>query len=63
MSAPVLRTALKTYPHTAGIKNGTITDPRVTLDCVEIDPIYKAFAPMAQAWDDGMGLLDRAVQP
>lgn len=48
MNAPVLRTALKTYPHTAGIKNGTITDPRVTLDCVEIEPIYKAFAPMAQ---------------
>lgn len=48
MSAPVLRTALKTYPHTAGIKNGTITDPRVVLDCVDIDPIYKVFAPMAQ---------------
>ncbi|MBC7993876.1 MAG: DUF1839 family protein [Rhizobacter sp.] len=23
----------------------------------------EAFAPMAQAWDDGMGLLERAVQP
>jgi 4,5-dihydroxyphthalate decarboxylase len=48
MSVLVLRTALKTYPHTAGIKNGTIVDPRVTLDCIEIDPIYRAFAPMAQ---------------
>jgi len=48
MSAQILRTALKTYPHTAGIKNGTITDPRVVLDCVDIDPIYKVFAPMAQ---------------
>lgn len=48
MNAPILRTALKTYPHTAAIKNGTITDPRVTLDCIEIEPIYKAFAPMAQ---------------
>jgi 4,5-dihydroxyphthalate decarboxylase len=48
MSVPVLRTALKTYPHTAGIKNGTIADPRVVLDCVDIDPIYKVFAPMAQ---------------
>lgn len=48
MSGQILRTALKTYPHTAGIKNGTITDPRVVLDCVDIDPIYKVFAPMAQ---------------
>ena len=48
MSAPVLRTALKTYPHTAAIKSGAITDPRVTLDCVEIEPIHGAFAPMAQ---------------
>ena len=48
MTAPVLRTALKTYPHTADIKSGKLTDPRVVLDCLDIDPIYKAFAPMAR---------------
>jgi len=50
---PVLRTALKTYPHTAAIKSGELTDPRVRLDCVDVDPIYRAFAPMArqQAYD------------
>jgi len=53
-SAPVrLRTALKRYPHTAGLIDGTITDARVALDWTEVDPIYRAFAPMAreQAYD------------
>lgn len=44
-----LRTVLKRYPHTAGLIAGTITDPRVQLDCVEVEPIYRAFAPMARA--------------
>jgi 4,5-dihydroxyphthalate decarboxylase len=48
MRAPILRTALKNYPHTLGIKTGRIIDPRVVLDCVDIDPIYRAFAPMAR---------------
>lgn len=49
MSTPLIfRAALKSYPHTVGIKNGEITDPRVSLDCPDIEPIYKAFAPMAQ---------------
>lgn len=48
MQAPILRMALKNYPHTLGIKSGEIADPRVTLDCVDIDPIYRAFAPMAR---------------
>lgn len=48
MPAPILRTALKNYPHTLGIKSGAIADPRVVLDCVDIDPIYRAFAPMAR---------------
>lgn len=47
-AAPVLRTALKTYPHTAAIKDGSLRDPRVTLECADVEPIYKAFAPMAQ---------------
>jgi 4,5-dihydroxyphthalate decarboxylase len=45
---PTLRAALKTYPHTQAIKNGELADPRVRLDCLDIDPIYRAFAPMAQ---------------
>ncbi len=45
---PILRTVLKTYPHTKPIKSGELTDPRVRLDCLEIDPIYRAFAPMAR---------------
>lgn len=45
---PHLRTALKRYPHTARLMSGEITDPRVRLDCVEVEPIYKAFAPMAR---------------
>jgi 4,5-dihydroxyphthalate decarboxylase len=45
---PTLRAALKTYPHTQAIKSGELADPRVRLDCLDIDPIYRAFAPMAQ---------------
>jgi 4,5-dihydroxyphthalate decarboxylase len=49
MNAPlILRTALKSYPHTLGLKSGAIADPRVSLECLDIDPIYRAFAPMAQ---------------
>jgi 4,5-dihydroxyphthalate decarboxylase len=50
---PTLRTVLKTYPHTKAIKDGTLSDPRVRLDCLNVDPIYRAFAPMArqQAYD------------
>ena len=42
------KTALKRYPHTAGIIDGAISDPLVQLDCEEVEPIYKAFAPMAR---------------
>lgn len=48
MDTPILRTALKNYPHTLDIKNGKLADPRVVLDCVDVDPIYRAFAPMAR---------------
>jgi 4,5-dihydroxyphthalate decarboxylase len=50
---PTLRTVFKTYPHTKAIKSGELRDPRVRLDCIEVDPIYRAFAPMArqQAYD------------
>jgi 4,5-dihydroxyphthalate decarboxylase len=48
-----LSTVLKRYPHTAKLISGEITDPRVQLDWVEIEPIHRAFAPMArtQAYD------------
>jgi 4,5-dihydroxyphthalate decarboxylase len=42
------KTALKRYPHTAKIIDGEISDPTVQLDCLEIEPIYRAFAPMAR---------------
>jgi 4,5-dihydroxyphthalate decarboxylase len=45
---PTLRTALKTYPHTRMIKNGELADPRVRLDCLDIDPIHQVFAPMVR---------------
>lgn len=48
MTTPILRTALKNYPHTLGIKSGAIADPRVAFDFVDVDPIYRAFAPMAR---------------
>jgi 4,5-dihydroxyphthalate decarboxylase len=61
---PTLRTALKTYPHTRAIKAGELTDPRVRLDCLDIDPIYRAFAPMArtQAYDVSEMAIVTALQ-
>jgi len=44
-----LKTVLKRYPHTEKLIAGEITDPRVRLDFVNVDPIYRAFAPMARA--------------
>jgi 4,5-dihydroxyphthalate decarboxylase len=48
-----LSTVLGSYPHTNPLKDGTITDPAVTLDFTEIEPIHKSFAPMVrrQAYD------------
>jgi 4,5-dihydroxyphthalate decarboxylase len=48
-----LSTALKTYPHTAKLKSGEIADPSIELVFDEIEPIHRAFAPMArrQAFD------------
>jgi len=49
-AAPLhLTTVLKRYPHTEKLIAGEITDPRVRLDFVNVDPIYRAFAPMARA--------------
>lgn len=50
---PALRTVLAAYPHTAALRSGALTDPRVTLDFQEVSPVHKAFAPMVreQAYD------------
>lgn len=48
-----LKTALKTYLHTRALKNGELTDPAVELVFEDVEPIHRAFAPMArhQAYD------------
>ena len=48
MNETRLATALKSYPHTEAIISGQIADPRFKLDCVPVDPIHRAFAPMAR---------------
>jgi 4,5-dihydroxyphthalate decarboxylase len=50
---PALKIALKTYPHTRALKSGELTDPAVELIFEEVEPIHRAFAPMArhQAYD------------
>jgi 4,5-dihydroxyphthalate decarboxylase len=48
-----LTAALKKYPHTQGLIDGAIAEPGLRLDCQVIEPIHRAFAPMArsQAYD------------
>src|SRR5580698_6640422 len=48
-----LKTALKTYPHTMPLKTGALTDPAIELVFEDVEPIHRAFAPMArrQAYD------------
>ena len=48
MTSPVLRTVLKTYPHTQPLKEGARGNAEVTLDFVEVSPVHKAFAPMVR---------------
>ena len=50
---PVLTTAVKRYAHTAKIMSGELTVPGLHLNCLDIEPIHRAFAPMArqQAYD------------
>lgn len=43
-----LRTALDTHPVGELLRGGTITDPDVALDFVEVAPIHRAFAPMVR---------------
>ncbi|HVE08016.1 MAG TPA: hypothetical protein VNE00_12255 [Paraburkholderia sp.] len=43
-----LTAALKSYPHTRALKAGELTDPAVELEFPEVEPIHRAFAPMAR---------------
>jgi 4,5-dihydroxyphthalate decarboxylase len=41
-----LKTVLGRYPYVAPLRARALTDPRVALDFVEVEPVPKAFAPM-----------------
>ncbi len=43
-----LRTLLATYPHTAPLKNGVVTSPRVTLDFQDVRPVWSGFKAMVR---------------
>lgn len=43
-----LKTALRTYAHTQALKAGELTDPAVELVFEDVEPIHRAFAPMAR---------------
>jgi 4,5-dihydroxyphthalate decarboxylase len=43
-----LRIAIGDYPHTLPLKRGEISSPWLTLDFVEVKPMYKAFMPMVR---------------
>jgi 4,5-dihydroxyphthalate decarboxylase len=51
--APILKTALKAYPHTRPLLEGRVSSPRVRFEFHEVEPIHRAFKPMAerQAYD------------
>src|SRR5881409_1466642 len=44
----VLKTALATYAHTKGLKDGTVTAPGIRLEHVEVSPIVGAFRRMCR---------------
>ena len=46
--ATVLKTAVATYPHTKGLKDGSVTVPGARLEHVEISPIIGAFRRMCR---------------
>jgi 4,5-dihydroxyphthalate decarboxylase len=48
-----LRTLLGDYPHTAAVKNGTVTSSSIALDFISYSPTNKGFKPMVreQAFD------------
>src|SRR5262245_16786038 len=46
--AIALKTAIATYPHTKGLKDGSVTVPGARLDHVEVSPITGAFRRMCR---------------
>ena len=53
MSTTILKGAVKRYAHTAPLIDGTLTERGLKIDWQFIEPIHRAFAPMArqQAYD------------
>lgn len=47
----VLKTAIATYPHTKGLKDGTVSVPGVQFEHVEVAPIIGAFRRMCRTLD------------
>jgi 4,5-dihydroxyphthalate decarboxylase len=47
----VLKTAIATYPHTKGLKDGSVSVPGVQFEHVEISPIIGAFRRMCRTLD------------
>jgi 4,5-dihydroxyphthalate decarboxylase len=47
----VLKTAIATYPHTKGLKDGTVSVPGVEFEHVEVAPIIGAFRRMCRTLD------------
>jgi 4,5-dihydroxyphthalate decarboxylase len=45
----VLKTAIATYPHTQGLKDGTVSAPGLRLEHVEVSPIVGAFRRMCRS--------------
>ncbi|MGE3248113.1 MAG: phosphate ABC transporter substrate-binding protein [Beijerinckiaceae bacterium] len=45
---PVLKAALKRYPTTRALLDGSLTSPHMAVDWHEVEPIHDAFKPMAQ---------------
>lgn len=48
-STTVLKTAIATYPHTQGLKDGTVTAPGLQFEHVEVSPITAAFRRMCRS--------------
>ncbi len=44
----VLKTAIATYAHTKGLKDGTVTAPGIRLEHIEVSPIVGAFRRMVR---------------
>ncbi len=47
----VLKTAIATYPHTRGLKDGSISVPDIQFEHIEVSPIIGAFRRMCRTFD------------